>query len=120
MHISQIIDGSRFMRIFLPYRMLRCIRKEMKTGEARYTGFIAESDFTFNFLSCDSPAMTREELRELERKNYIRYEDEGFLPTHRGYYFEWYTLLALLKYTGRSVLTPVAVTLLTIYLTGKV
>ena len=89
LHISKLLDGSQFARLFLQYRMIRCIREEMMINETKQQGAIAEDDFVFSFLLSDGPSLTREELRELERKNYIRYEGNCFGPTHRGYYYEW-------------------------------
>ena len=99
------------------YKLIRRILAEVNSQKV--SDPIEEQEFVFANSLFDSSARAASEFRELERLGYIRYTEPGkFVPMYP--LFHWKLLLALkiLRYIGYSILTPILVTLATLWVTS--
>ena len=99
------------------YRLIKHIVAQ--SGKNSPSPQVNEDDFVFTCDLFKSPSRLRSELGELERCGYIcRTEPGHFAPAYRAYHWRRILLSKILRYIGLSVITPILVTLLTMWITG--
>lgn len=101
------------------YKLIQEILKATEDASDRNEAGVQEDDFVFQCERYKNNLFLREELKELELKGFIRDIGNGvFVPTYKAYHYKRCIFLSLLKYIGRSVLTPIAVTLITLWISS--
>ena len=99
------------------YRLIRRILKEVNSQ--RVSDPIEEDDFVFLSDLFKSSAHAVSELHELERLGYIKFVETGkFIPLYPLFHWKEILFLKILRYVGHSILTPILVTLVTLWLTS--
>ncbi|MGM9601865.1 MAG: hypothetical protein ACI3W5_09860 [Faecousia sp.] len=103
------------------YRLIQQILDELQYEKAKEHNFALNTeDFIFSCNLFSDPAQTRAELDELERCGYIKYiHPDHFVPIYRAFHWKREKVLSALHYIGRSFLTPIFVTLATIWVTSR-
>lgn len=100
------------------YKLIRRILAEALSQKV--SAPIAQDDFVFITDVYASPSRTIAELHELERLGYIKYIEPGlFMPSYSTFHWKRILALKVLRYIGYSIITPILVTLATMWVTGK-
>lgn len=99
------------------YRLIRRILKEV--NKQKVSAPIEEDELLFLCNWFKSSAHAASEFRELERLGYVRYVEPGkFVPMYPLFHWKLILLLQILRYIGYSILTPLLVTLATLWVTS--
>lgn len=77
--------------------------------------FVKSSYYTYDVPS--SFVARLDELEYLEENSYIKINDSFITFTHKGYRYIEIPILKLLSFLGKSVITPIIVSIITAYLT---
>lgn len=99
------------------YKLIRRILVTVNTQKVSEP--IEEDDLVFFSDLFKSSAHAASEFQELERLGYIRYIEPGkFVPMYPLFHWKLILLLQILRYIGYSILTPILVTLATLWVTS--
>lgn len=77
--------------------------------------FVKSSYYTYD-QSCSFVARL-DELEYLKENTYIKIIDNSIVFTHKGYRYFQIPFLKFLSFLGRSIITPIIVSMITAYLT---
>lgn len=77
--------------------------------------FVKSSYYTYDKAS--SLVARLDELEYLEENAYIKINNSFIIFTHKGYRYIEIPLLKLLSFLGKSIITPIIVSIITAYLT---
>ena len=98
----------------------KLIRRILATVNAQNVSEpIEEEDLVFFSDLFKSSAHAASEFQELERLGYIRYTQPGkFVPMYPLFHWKLNLALKILHYVGYSIITPILVTLATLWVTS--
>ena len=96
--------------------LMKAIREAREAAEDK-TGLNLE-DFVFDCTLYNDPMRCRAELDALAKNDYIKIENGKIIIKYRGFHYVRVFIWQVVSYIGKSILVPIAVTLITMWITN--